>query len=193
MVGGAGTGTGTGPDINLLPEHPYLAIKDGSEEARRCEKFRRMEIGGYRAVNWTTLEEGQEAARARDFISHDTPIFQLAYLPSYWLLVIEFLSSSVFTLRSANHPEEKEETLNTRGLRSVLDWERCALTCPCVSLPRTTASVCCWRRIPHYTPTACTLYPNRYSQILESDRSGSLWKVEVQGVLNYRSPVPLPA
>ncbi|KAJ0795788.1 hypothetical protein HanPI659440_Chr04g0154511 [Helianthus annuus] len=112
--GGRGHGRGHGhghgaPDINLLLEHPYLAFEDGLEEAQGCEKFRRMEIGGYRAVNWTSLEEVQEAARARDFISHDTPIFQMAYLPCYWLLVIEFLSSFLFTPRPADHPEEEED------------------------------------------------------------------------------------
>ncbi|MFS7952742.1 hypothetical protein Hanom_Chr07g00610521 [Helianthus anomalus] len=77
-----------------------------------------MEIVGYRAVNWTELEEGREAARARDFICHDTLwdmctiyyfVLFLAYLPSYWLLVIEFLSLSVFTLRPADHPKEEED------------------------------------------------------------------------------------
>ncbi|XP_035840387.1 hapless 2-like [Helianthus annuus] len=50
--GGRGRGQGAGsPDINLFPEHPYLAFDEGSEEDQRCEKFRHMVIGGHPCVN----------------------------------------------------------------------------------------------------------------------------------------------
>ncbi|MFS7939800.1 hypothetical protein Hanom_Chr05g00456241 [Helianthus anomalus] len=76
-----------------------------------------MEIGGHATVDWTTLEEVDEVARARVYIGHDTSwdryticysilfvlylkwilttlcerLFQLAYLPSYRVMVCEFL------------------------------------------------------------------------------------------------------
>ncbi|KAF5754628.1 hypothetical protein HanXRQr2_Chr17g0793431 [Helianthus annuus] len=68
-----------------------------------------MEIGGHAAVNWTTLEEVDEAARARDYIGHDTPFFILAYLSSYQVMVCEFLASFEFTPRPADKPEEDED------------------------------------------------------------------------------------
>ncbi|KAJ0800465.1 hypothetical protein HanPI659440_Chr03g0103341 [Helianthus annuus] len=83
VAGGRGRG---GPDVDPLLYNPYLAFEHESEAYHRCDKFRRMEIDGHAAVDWTTLEEVDEAARARDFIGHDTPwdrLFHQAYLPSF--------------------------------------------------------------------------------------------------------------
>ncbi|MFS8030574.1 hypothetical protein Hanom_Chr17g01535611 [Helianthus anomalus] len=63
-----------------------------------------MEIRGHVAVDWTALEVVDEAARARDYIGHDTPLFQLAYLSSYQVMVCEFLASFEFSLRHADQP-----------------------------------------------------------------------------------------
>ncbi|KAJ0811756.1 hypothetical protein HanPSC8_Chr17g0754351 [Helianthus annuus] len=101
---GCGLGRG-GSDVDPLLDNPYLAFDDGSEAFDRCEKFRRMEIDGHVAVDWTALEEVDEAARARDYIGHDTPwdrMFQLAYLSSYRVMVCEFLASFEFGPRPAD-------------------------------------------------------------------------------------------
>ncbi|MFS7974125.1 hypothetical protein Hanom_Chr09g00864891 [Helianthus anomalus] len=61
-----------------------------------------MEIGGHVAIDWSASEEVEEAVRARGVIEHDTPwerLFELVFLPSYRVLVIEFLSSFKFHLR----------------------------------------------------------------------------------------------
>ncbi|MFS7930098.1 hypothetical protein Hanom_Chr04g00340131 [Helianthus anomalus] len=72
VAGALGRGCG-GPVVDPLLDNPYLAFEHGSEAFHRCEKFRRMEINGHATVDWTALKEVDEAARARDFIGHDTP------------------------------------------------------------------------------------------------------------------------
>ncbi|MFS8016515.1 hypothetical protein Hanom_Chr15g01369561 [Helianthus anomalus] len=65
-----------------------------------------------------------EAVKARDFIRHDTPwsrLFNLAFLPSYRVLVIEFLSSFEFHPRPADQPGEADDQ-RTHGSRLVFDW-----------------------------------------------------------------------
>ncbi|KAF5777678.1 hypothetical protein HanRHA438_Chr12g0549461 [Helianthus annuus] len=69
-------------------------------------------FGGHAAINWTTLEEVDEATRARDYIGHDTlwdRLFQLAYLPSYRVMVCKFLASFEFTPMPTDQPEELDE------------------------------------------------------------------------------------
>ncbi|MFS8004222.1 hypothetical protein Hanom_Chr13g01223181 [Helianthus anomalus] len=94
-----------------------------------------MEIGGHAAVDSTTFEEVDEATRARDYIGHNTlwdryticycvffvlymkwilttlcdRLFQLAYLPSYRVMVCEFLVSFKFAPRHANQTEELDD------------------------------------------------------------------------------------
>ncbi|MFS8031379.1 hypothetical protein Hanom_Chr17g01545241 [Helianthus anomalus] len=98
-----------GPNVDPLLDNHYLAFEDRSEAFHRCEKFWQMEIGGHAAVDWTTPEGVDEAARARDYIGHDTPLFLLAYLSSYRVMVCEFLASFEFTPRPADKPEEDED------------------------------------------------------------------------------------
>ncbi|KAJ0725355.1 hypothetical protein HanPI659440_Chr12g0457821 [Helianthus annuus] len=69
-------------------------------------------FGGHAAIDWTTLEEVDKAARARDYIGHDTlwdRLFQLAYSPSYWVMVCKFLASFEFAPMSIDQPEELDE------------------------------------------------------------------------------------
>ncbi|MFS7951715.1 hypothetical protein Hanom_Chr07g00598381 [Helianthus anomalus] len=84
VVGGRGRG---GPDVDP------------------CEKFRWIEIGDHTAVDWTTLEEVDEAARARDFIGHDTPWdkYVICYCGHG---LCEFVASFEFAPRLADQPEE---------------------------------------------------------------------------------------
>ncbi|MFS7964287.1 hypothetical protein Hanom_Chr08g00748411 [Helianthus anomalus] len=103
-----------------------------------------MDICGHVALVWTTLDKVDEAARAQDFIRHDTlwdkyticycvffvlytkwilttvfdRLFHLAYLPSFRVMVYEFLSSFEFAPRPADHPDELDD-LEESGSRSV--------------------------------------------------------------------------
>ncbi|MFS8006901.1 hypothetical protein Hanom_Chr14g01254611 [Helianthus anomalus] len=135
-AGGKGRGSGRGgPDVDPLLDNPYLAFEDESEAFHICEKFRRMEIVGHAAVDWTTLEEVAEVARARDYIEHDTlwdgytlcycvffvlykewilttlcdRLFQLAHLSSYWVMVRVFLALFKFASRLAYQPDELDD------------------------------------------------------------------------------------
>ncbi|MFS8003952.1 hypothetical protein Hanom_Chr13g01219881 [Helianthus anomalus] len=67
-----------------------------------------MEIHGHAGVDWTALEEVDEAARALDYIGHDTPwdrLFQPAYVPSYRVMVSKFMASFEFAPRPVDQPE----------------------------------------------------------------------------------------
>ncbi|KAJ0795332.1 hypothetical protein HanPI659440_Chr04g0149281 [Helianthus annuus] len=71
-----------------------------------------MEIDGHATVDWTALEEVDEAERARDFIEHDTPwdrLFHLAYLSLFRVMVCEFLASFEFAPRPADQPEDLDD------------------------------------------------------------------------------------
>ncbi|KAM0011912.1 hypothetical protein Hdeb2414_s0058g00759401 [Helianthus debilis subsp. tardiflorus] len=93
-------------------ENPYLMFEEGSEAYHRCEKFRRMEIGGHAALDWGALDEVDESTRARLFIGHDTPwsrLFDIAYTPSYRVMTCEFLSTSDFAPRPVDRLEELDD------------------------------------------------------------------------------------
>ena len=84
--------------------HPYLEFPNGTTARRKCNKLRRMVVGGHVAIDWPLLEELGEAERARDIIGVDTPwtwLFAQNAEASYRELTIEFLST--FTL--AQPPE----------------------------------------------------------------------------------------
>ncbi|MFS7986986.1 hypothetical protein Hanom_Chr11g01016721 [Helianthus anomalus] len=101
VAGGRGRG---GPDVNPLLDNPYLAFEHGSEAFHRCEKLWRIEINGHAAVDWMTLEEVDEVARARDFIGHDTPwdrVMDCEFLASF-----EFAPKPTDQLEELNDPEE---------------------------------------------------------------------------------------
>ncbi|KAF5760862.1 hypothetical protein HanXRQr2_Chr16g0758371 [Helianthus annuus] len=116
-----------------------------------------MEIAGHAAVDWTALEEVDEAARSRDYIGHDTPwdryticycvffvlymkwilttlcdkLFQLAYLLSYWVMVCKFLASFEFAPRPTDQPEELDDPDDLWievSFRLVGQWHGMSLT-----------------------------------------------------------------
>ncbi|MFS7918738.1 hypothetical protein Hanom_Chr03g00204621 [Helianthus anomalus] len=63
-----------------------------------------MEIVGHPTIDWATLEEVQEAVRSRDII-----LFELSFMSSYRVMIIEFLSSFTFTPRPDDLPEEEDD------------------------------------------------------------------------------------
>ncbi|KAF5778767.1 hypothetical protein HanRHA438_Chr12g0562701 [Helianthus annuus] len=92
-----------------------------------------MEIDGHVAIDWTALEEVDEAARAQDYIEHDTPwdrLFHLAYLPSFRVMVCEFLAYFEFAPRPADQPEElddPEEPWVEVSFRLMGEWHEMSL------------------------------------------------------------------
>ncbi|KAM0034950.1 hypothetical protein Hdeb2414_s0015g00440761 [Helianthus debilis subsp. tardiflorus] len=144
--GAAGRDRGrSAPKLDLLLGHPYLAFKDDTTAFHHCEKFGRMEIGVHAAIDWSTLEEVKEAVRARDFIRHDASwsrLFNLVFLPSDRMLVIEFLSLFEFHPRPVDQPEEADNVEDPQ-IEVSFYWRGCGMICLLGSLPRTLTSIRC--------------------------------------------------
>ncbi|MFS8033841.1 hypothetical protein Hanom_Chr17g01574311 [Helianthus anomalus] len=157
VASGRGRGHGRGGQyVDPLLDNPYLAFKKGAYAFHRCEKFRGMETDGHAAVDWMALEEVDEAARAQDYIEHDTPwdmynicycvffvlhtkwilttlcdrLFHMAYLPSFKVMVCEFLASFEFTPSPADQPvelDDPEESWVEVSFRLAGDWHEMSL------------------------------------------------------------------
>ncbi|KAM0055105.1 hypothetical protein Hdeb2414_s0006g00202231 [Helianthus debilis subsp. tardiflorus] len=158
-----------------------------------AKKFRRMEIGEHAAIDWSALEEVQEAVKARDFIGHDTPwsrLFNLAFLPSYRVLVIKLLSSFEFHPRPADQPGEADDPEDP-WIKVSFQLAGCGMICLLGSLPHRMVSISYRRPTPplHRGRARGTSFDAR--QIVVSDPSGPLWVVKGEGVTYYRPPVPL--
>ncbi|KAL8207993.1 hypothetical protein R6Q57_007405 [Mikania cordata] len=62
----------------------------------RCRRIIQMSMGTPRCIDWVVLGDCGEAERARAILGEDTPwtrLFDLAELPTYRLLTVEFLST----------------------------------------------------------------------------------------------------
>ncbi|MFS8013865.1 hypothetical protein Hanom_Chr15g01338041 [Helianthus anomalus] len=71
-----------------------------------------MQIGGHTVLDWSALEEVDEAARDRGIIGHDTPwerLFDIAYTSSYKVMVCKFLVSFDFAPRPTDQPKELDD------------------------------------------------------------------------------------
>ncbi|KAL8231584.1 hypothetical protein R6Q57_001362 [Mikania cordata] len=84
------------PNTLALSQHEWLQFEPGSAAAMRCRRIIRMSMGTPRCVDWGVLGDCGEAERARAILGEDTPwtrLFDLAELPSYRLITVEFLST----------------------------------------------------------------------------------------------------
>ncbi|KAL8213822.1 hypothetical protein R6Q57_003271 [Mikania cordata] len=62
----------------------------------RCRRIQRMSMGTPRCIDWGILGDCGEADHARAILGEDTPwtrLFDLAELPTYKLITVEFLST----------------------------------------------------------------------------------------------------
>ncbi|KAL8225026.1 hypothetical protein R6Q57_017583 [Mikania cordata] len=89
-----------GPPMDLdtlaLSQHEWLQFEPGSAAAMRCRRIIRMSMRMPRCIDWGVLGDCGEAQRARAILGEDTPwtrLFDLAELPSYRLISVEFLST----------------------------------------------------------------------------------------------------
>ncbi|KAL8200422.1 hypothetical protein R6Q57_011761 [Mikania cordata] len=92
------------PETLALSQHEWLQFEPGSVAAMRCRHIIRMSMRTPRRIDWVVLGDCGEAERARAILGEDTPwtrLFDLAELPSYRLITVEFLS----TFRYRAHQE----------------------------------------------------------------------------------------
>ncbi|KAL8224123.1 hypothetical protein R6Q57_019598 [Mikania cordata] len=84
------------PDTLALSQHEWLQFEAGSAATMRCRCIVRMSMGTPQCIDWGVLGDCGEAERARAILGEDTPwtrLFDLAELPSYRLITLEFLST----------------------------------------------------------------------------------------------------
>ncbi|KAK1407262.1 hypothetical protein QVD17_38876 [Tagetes erecta] len=82
--------------IDALADHQYLLFPEDEVAQEKCNKLKKMTVGGHIAIDWTFLDEIAETNRAREIIGIDTPwarLFEAAANVSYRELTVEFLSS----------------------------------------------------------------------------------------------------
>ncbi|KAL8209202.1 hypothetical protein R6Q57_008614 [Mikania cordata] len=84
------------PDTLALSQHEWLQFDPASAAAMRCRRIIRMSMGTPRCIDWGVLGHCGEAEWARAILGEDTPwtrLFDLAELPTYRLITVEFLSA----------------------------------------------------------------------------------------------------
>ncbi|KAL8215798.1 hypothetical protein R6Q57_022635 [Mikania cordata] len=87
---------------------------DGLAAAMRCRRILRMRMGTPRCIDWGVLADAGEAVLAGSILGEDTPwtrLFELAELPTYRLITVEFLSTFRYTAHQAAVREEDDEEL----------------------------------------------------------------------------------
>ncbi|KAD3338484.1 hypothetical protein E3N88_34005 [Mikania micrantha] len=80
----------------------------------RCRRILRMSVPTPRCIDWGLLADAGEAVRARAILGEDTPwtrLFDLADLPTYRLITVEFLSTFRYRAHQAAVREADDEEL----------------------------------------------------------------------------------
>ncbi|KAL8204455.1 hypothetical protein R6Q57_010078 [Mikania cordata] len=83
------------PQTLPLSHHEWLQFEPQSVAAK-CRRIIRMSMGTPRCIDWGVPADCGEAGRARAILGEDTPwtrLFELAELPTYRLITVEFLST----------------------------------------------------------------------------------------------------
>ncbi|KAD7477994.1 hypothetical protein E3N88_01130 [Mikania micrantha] len=96
------------PESLALSQYEWLQFEEESATLMRCCRILRMSVPTLRCIDWGLLADAGEAVRARAILGEDTPwtrLFDLAELPTYRLITVEFLS----TFRYRAHQPAGEE------------------------------------------------------------------------------------
>ncbi|KAL8211388.1 hypothetical protein R6Q57_005825 [Mikania cordata] len=102
------------PETLALSQHEWQQFDSASAAALRCRHIIRMSMGTPRCIDWGVLGDCGEAERARAILGDDTPwtrFFDLAKLPTYRLLTMEFLSTFRYRAHQAAVRVEKDAEL----------------------------------------------------------------------------------
>ncbi|KAL8223357.1 hypothetical protein R6Q57_018832 [Mikania cordata] len=84
------------PETLALSQHEWLQFEPASAAAMRCRRILRMSMGTPCCIDWGVIADCGEAGRARAILGEDTPwtrLFELAELPTYRFITVEFLST----------------------------------------------------------------------------------------------------
>ncbi|KAJ0570357.1 hypothetical protein HanHA300_Chr05g0177111 [Helianthus annuus] len=93
--------------MDPLHGHAYLEFTAGTDTVSYCRKLRRMHVGAHVAIDWDALEAIGEMPRVRYFIPVDSPwhrLIELAHMPTYRELLVDFLSTFAFHPPRADQP-----------------------------------------------------------------------------------------
>ncbi|KAD3641720.1 hypothetical protein E3N88_30944 [Mikania micrantha] len=102
------------PESLALSQHEWLQFEEGSAALMRCRRILRMTVPTPRCIDWGLLADVGEAARARAILGEDTPwtrLFDIADMPTYRLITVEFLSTFRYRAHQAAVREEDDEEL----------------------------------------------------------------------------------
>ncbi|KAL8229839.1 hypothetical protein R6Q57_014739 [Mikania cordata] len=84
------------PETLVLSQHEWLQFEPASAAAMKCRRILWMSMGTPRCIYWGVLADCGEAEHARAILREDTPwtrLFELAELPKYMLITVDFLST----------------------------------------------------------------------------------------------------
>ncbi|KAL8262295.1 hypothetical protein R6Q59_026344 [Mikania micrantha] len=102
------------PESLALSQHAWLLFEEHSATLKRCRRILRMSVLTPRCIDWGLLADAGEAVRVRAILGEDTPwtrLFDIADLPTYRLITVEFLSTFRYRAHQAAVREEDDEEL----------------------------------------------------------------------------------
>ncbi|KAD3641785.1 hypothetical protein E3N88_31009 [Mikania micrantha] len=102
------------PETLALSQHEWLQFEPQAAATTRCRQILRMSMGTPRCIYMFVLAYCGEVVRARAILGEDTPwtrLFEIAELPSYMLITVEFLSTFRYRAHQAAVREEDDEEL----------------------------------------------------------------------------------
>ncbi|KAL8211420.1 hypothetical protein R6Q57_005857 [Mikania cordata] len=97
-----------------VSQHERLQFEPESAAAMRCRRILRMSVATPRCIDWGVLADAGHAERARAILGEDTPwtrLFDIAELPTYRLITVEFLSTFRYRAHQAAVREQEDEEL----------------------------------------------------------------------------------
>ncbi|KAL8201893.1 hypothetical protein R6Q57_011040 [Mikania cordata] len=103
------------PETLALSQHEWLQFEPASAAAMRYRRILWMSMGTPRCIDWGVLTDCGEAERARAILGEDTPwtrLFELAELPTYMLITMEFLSTFRYRAHQAAVRAEDDAELS---------------------------------------------------------------------------------
>ncbi|KAL8208038.1 hypothetical protein R6Q57_007450 [Mikania cordata] len=102
------------PETFALSQHEWLQFETASAAEMRSRRILRMSMGTPCCIDWGVLADCGEAKRARVILGEDTlwtRLFELAELPTYSLITMEFLSTFRYRAHQAAVRVEEEAEL----------------------------------------------------------------------------------
>ncbi|KAL8231205.1 hypothetical protein R6Q57_000983 [Mikania cordata] len=100
-----------------LSQHEWLQFEPESAIATRCRRILQMSMATQCCIDWGVLADAGQAKRARAILGEDTPwtrLFDIAELPTYRLITVEFLSTFRYRAHQVAVREQEDKELPPR-------------------------------------------------------------------------------